>query len=209
MLPIAVPFVSARRDIIRHHFSSHCLPRRPIPINTGMVIPVSRFLTAGMATAALLLSARLSIRLFVPLPSAPAQSTRGTGRTTGRGCSRARCGRPAACPTGRRTGRAVSSRHGYHASVATAYPMRASDRSPPCRSFVSPTLGRSVPAWCHRSPALVMPAVLYRPAHRHEGRGAGRGECLLGVAEMMMCVGLKKAGGDFVPRPLASALSAV
>lgn len=74
---------------------------------------------------------------------------------------------------------------------------------------VSPTLSRSVSAWCHRLPVLIMLAILYRPAHRHERRGAERGECLLDDADRMMCVRLKKAGGVFVPRPLASALSAV
>ena len=41
-----------------------------------------------------------------------------------------------------------------------------------------------------------MLAIHYRPAHRHERRGAGRGGGLLGVAKLVMCVDLKKAGGD-------------
>ena len=50
--------------------------------------------------------------------------------------------------------------------------LRASDRpppcrsfvSPPCRSFVSPPLARSVSSWHRRSPVLIMPACPYRPA---------------------------------------------
>lgn len=37
LLGLAVPFMSARRDIIRYRFPSHCLPRLPMPINTGGV----------------------------------------------------------------------------------------------------------------------------------------------------------------------------
>lgn len=102
----------------------------------------------------------------------------------------------------------------FHIAAACPFPHGVAARPfpscpPPCRSFVSPPLPSSVLSWCRRSPALVMLAIHHRPVHRHERRGAGRGGCLLGVADRMMCVGLKKAGGVFVPRPLASALSAV
>ena len=104
-------------------------------------------------------------------------------------------GRPAACSAGRRTGRMVSSWLSCIRSAAC--PMRSSDRSLPCRSFVSPPIARSVSSWCRRSPVFVMPAFQYRHASLHGRRGAGRGECLLGGAEMMMCVGLKKSGRGF------------
>ena len=116
-------------------------------------------------------------------------------------------GRPAACPTGRRTGRAVSSL--LSCVHSAAYPMRSSDRPPPCRSFASPTLARSVSSLCFRSPVFIMLAIHYRHASLHGRRGAGRGERLLGGADRMICVGLKKAGVVFVPRPLASVLSSV
>lgn len=47
--------MSARRDIIRHHFPSHCSSPRllaPYPINTVMGVSVGRLLTAVMAVAA-------------------------------------------------------------------------------------------------------------------------------------------------------------
>lgn len=47
------------------------------------------------------------------------------------------------------------------------------------------------------------------PPNRHGRRGAGRGECLLGVANVAACVGMKKRAGFLFPRPLAPVLSLV
>lgn len=104
-------------------------------------------------------------------------------------------GRHTACSAGRRTGLAVSSwlscvicscRCLHHACLGSlaAVPLAAST-----------PLARSVSSWCRRSPVFVMPAFQYRPAHRHERRGARRGEGLLDDADRMMCVGLKKRAG--------------
>lgn len=74
-----------------------------------------------------------------------------------------------------RVGRAVSSRHGYHASVAAACPMRASDRSPPCRP---PYRRRSPVPFPHGSvahPFLSCSHFNVAPPYRHGRRGAGRG----------------------------------
>lgn len=136
-------------------------------------------------------------RFSSPPPPCPSDTISGAEAT----------GRPAACPTGRRTGRAVLS---WLSCVhAAAYPLRASDRSPPCRP---PYRLRSSVPFPHGVVVRPFSSCLrytIAPASLHGRRGAGRGECLLGGADRMMCVGLKKAGGDFVPRPLASALSSV
>ena len=108
-------------------------------------------------------------------------------------------GRPAACSAGRRTGRAVSSLLSY-VMCSCGCLLHACLGSPAAMPlFVSTPLIRSVSAWCRRSPVPVMPAVLYRPAHRHEKRGAERGECLLDDADRMICVGLKKRAGFSFP----------
>lgn len=97
-----------------------------------------------------------------------------------------------------------------------------------CHAFI-PLLTPCVPRIARRHAALRIAAArpfrfrmmlsLTRPRHarimlspppnQHWRRGEGRGECLLGGADRMMCVGLKKSGRVFFPRPLASVLSRI
>lgn len=100
LLGLAVPFMSARRDIIRHHLPSNCLSPRLLtpPPHTRQSRERLRLsaLTAGIAAAAPICST-----INPPIRSAPirpAQSTRETGRTTGRAYPRARCDHPVCLP---------------------------------------------------------------------------------------------------------------
>lgn len=77
----AMPFVSARRDIIRHHFPSHCLPRLSMPINHGASPSIGSDCGEWLLRFSPIDSAIRPLRF---VHARPAQSTRGTGRTTGR-----------------------------------------------------------------------------------------------------------------------------
>ena len=72
-----------------------------------------------------------------------------------------------------RVGRAVSSRRGYHASVAAACPMRASDRLP-CRPFISPPLVRSRMASPLARSRHARRFISPRPSTRETGSRTGR-----------------------------------
>lgn len=83
-------------------------------------------------------------------------------------------GRPAACYSWPSDGSVVRSR----LVVVIMRPLRLLAPCAPriaCRAALSYRRRLSVPAWRRRSPVSVMPAVLYRPAHRHGRRGVGRG----------------------------------
>lgn len=102
-----------------------------------------------------------------------------------------------------RVGRAVS-RHGYHASVAAAYPMRASDRLP-CCPFISPPLVRSRMvsplARSRHARRFISP----RPSTRETGSRTGRG--LARCCEISDVRRIEKSGRVFrFPVPLLARL---
>lgn len=107
LLGLAVPFMSARRDIIRPRYSSNrSSPRlltahRPIPINTWGV-SVYRLLTAVDGCCD---SYRLSYQSAHPFRSHPPRPIdTGNGENGGANCSRAWCGHPVCLPLRLRRG---------------------------------------------------------------------------------------------------------